>query len=180
MIKIAITGTESTGKTTIAKQLADYFKTIWVEEYARIYLNTFGKNYSEKDVWKIIKGQIELEKEKEKENNNNNNNNTFSILFTDTDTTVFKIWLENAYQRCPDWFLTLYETHHYDFYLLMKPDLIWEYDELREHSEMRGELHEKYIDELNKKKANYVIIEGVGKMRLDNAIDAVEKYLQTR
>ncbi|TAG91480.1 MAG: ATPase [Bacteroidetes bacterium] len=169
MIKIAITGTESTGKTTLAQQLAVHYQTIWVEEYARIYLNTFGKNYTEKDVWKIIKGQINLEKSKELLNP--------KILFLDTDTTVLKIWLENSYQRCPNWFLELYQNHHYDFYLLMKPDLVWEYDELREHSELREELHQKYIQALNQKNAKYVIIEGQQKNRFDKAVFEIDSFL---
>jgi GTPase SAR1 family protein len=38
IIKIALFGPESTGKTTLATQLADYFETAWVPEFARDYL----------------------------------------------------------------------------------------------------------------------------------------------
>jgi len=38
IIKIAIFGPESTGKTTLATQLAEYYKTVWVPEFARDYL----------------------------------------------------------------------------------------------------------------------------------------------
>jgi len=37
IIKIAIVGPESTGKSTMSKWLADYYKTIWVPEFAREY-----------------------------------------------------------------------------------------------------------------------------------------------
>ena len=38
--RIAITGPESTGKSTLTEQLANHFNTLWVKEYAREYLNT--------------------------------------------------------------------------------------------------------------------------------------------
>ena len=38
LIKIVLFGPESTGKTTLAKQLAKHYNTVWVPEYAREYL----------------------------------------------------------------------------------------------------------------------------------------------
>ena len=37
-LKIVLFGPESTGKTTLAKELASYYKTNWVPEFARDYL----------------------------------------------------------------------------------------------------------------------------------------------
>ena len=37
IIKIAIVGPESTGKSTISKGLAQHYQTLWVPEYARYY-----------------------------------------------------------------------------------------------------------------------------------------------
>lgn len=36
--RVAILGAESTGKTTLARMLALHFNTVWVEEYARNYM----------------------------------------------------------------------------------------------------------------------------------------------
>lgn len=38
--RIAVLGTESTGKTTLVRALAKYFNTSWVEEYGRTYVET--------------------------------------------------------------------------------------------------------------------------------------------
>ena len=38
IIKVVLFGPESTGKTTLAKELANHYKTEWVPEYAREYL----------------------------------------------------------------------------------------------------------------------------------------------
>ena len=37
-IKIVLFGPESTGKTTLSKQLAAHYETLWVPEFARDYL----------------------------------------------------------------------------------------------------------------------------------------------
>ena len=38
LLKVVIYGPESTGKTTLARQLASHYRTTWVEEFARDYL----------------------------------------------------------------------------------------------------------------------------------------------
>ena len=37
-LKVVLFGPESTGKTTLARQLANHFDTLWVPEYMREYL----------------------------------------------------------------------------------------------------------------------------------------------
>lgn len=49
--RIAIVGAESTGTTTLAQDLAAYFKTVWVPEVGRYFSE--GKRFgSERDVWR--------------------------------------------------------------------------------------------------------------------------------
>lgn len=38
IIKIVLFGPESTGKTTLSKQLARHYNTVWAPEFAREYL----------------------------------------------------------------------------------------------------------------------------------------------
>ena len=57
MLKIAILGPESTGKSTLAEQLAKYFGTDFVPEYSREYLKDFAGQYQIDDVVKIAQGQ---------------------------------------------------------------------------------------------------------------------------
>ena len=56
MYKIAITGPESTGKTALAKQLAEHYKTVWVPEFSREFLEQTNGKYTEKDLVTIFKG----------------------------------------------------------------------------------------------------------------------------
>ncbi|MDV7398455.1 ATP-binding protein, partial [Arthrospira platensis SPKY1] len=58
-LRIALTGPESTGKTTLAKALAARFDTVWAPEYARTYLERLGRPYQYGDLEVIARGQRE-------------------------------------------------------------------------------------------------------------------------
>ncbi|HEY6977001.1 MAG TPA: AAA family ATPase [Chitinophagaceae bacterium] len=59
--KIVVVGPESTGKSSLCKQLAEHFNTLWCPEYAREYLLAHGKEYSYDDLLTIATGQLQLE-----------------------------------------------------------------------------------------------------------------------
>src|SRR5215831_5450773 len=59
--KIVTIGPESTGKSTLCRQLAKHFSTIWCPEYAREYLNQNGVKYGYDDLIKIAQGQLVME-----------------------------------------------------------------------------------------------------------------------
>ena len=80
MFKIAITGPESTGKSTLAEKLARHFNVGFIPEYSRTYLENFEGQYTENDVVEIAKGQYNLILEEEKKNP--------EILIADTETIV--------------------------------------------------------------------------------------------
>ena len=61
--KVVIIGPESTGKSSLCKQLAAHYNTIWCPEFAREYLTTNGKKYAFEDLEIIAKGQLALEDE---------------------------------------------------------------------------------------------------------------------
>ena len=55
---ITIVGPESSGKTTLARQLAAHYGCPWVPEYAREYLEGLGRMYEEHDLEAIAQGQL--------------------------------------------------------------------------------------------------------------------------
>ena len=168
MIKIVITGPESTGKTTLAMQLSTYFKTVWVSEYARRYIDQLNQPYGFDDLEKIAKGQLELEDKKLLL--------AKKLIFCDTDLLTIKIWSEVKFNKCSKWIQKQVEERYYDHYLLCKPDLPWEYDPQREHPEQRNELFFLYEKELKKYGKSFSIIEGAGEQRLNNAIKVIQYH----
>jgi NadR type nicotinamide-nucleotide adenylyltransferase len=170
MIRVSITGPESTGKSWLAENLARKYQTVWVPEYAREFLGKTGGHYSYKDVLSIAQGQLEFEKALE--------NKAESILFSDTDSIVTRIWCEVKYGKVHPWILDAAENHRYDLYLLCNIDLPWQFDPLREHPEMRKQLFDRYLEVLKEMNLNYRIISGIGDERLLNAMAQVDEVLK--
>ena len=172
LIKIAVTGPESTGKSMMAQQLADHFMTVWVPEFARVHLLNIGRAYNYADILEIAQKQQASEKVFE--------SLAKKILFSDTELLVTKIWCEVKYGTCHPWILDAIEKQDYDLYLLMDIDLPWEFDPLREHPDKRKFLFEYYKSELEKYGFNYRVVSGSDDVRFKNALGYVEQLLKSR
>ena len=168
MIKIAITGPESTGKTSLAQNLAQEFDTLCTSEFARNYLDEINRPYEFEDIEIIAKNQRKLEDELFPKAN--------KILFCDTDILVTKIWSEFVFKKCDPWIIQKFEANDYDLYLLCNIDIVWEYDPQREHPHKRQELFDIYKNTLDASKFPYKIVNETGNQRTQNAIKAIQKY----
>ena len=180
--KIVILGPESTGKSTLCKQLAAYYNTAWVEEYAREYLLKNGTAYTYENLLDIAKGQVEAE-ELGMVNwelaNKSEIGNRKSEIFIDTDMYVIKVWCEFVFEKCHHWILNRIAERKYDLYLLCNIDLPWIKDELREYPDLvsRQKLYCYYKDILINQNVPWVDISGTYEERFEKAIKAVDKTL---
>lgn len=173
--KIVITGPESTGKSTLTQQLAQHYKTQWLPEYAREYLEINGKEYTQKDLLIIAKHQIAVEDKMIQQLAQNNE----EWLFVDTDLIVIKVWSEFVFGICDTWILRQIAERHYDGYLLCDVDLPWEKDNLREYPDLetRSILMEYYKDNLVNQKVPWTMITGNYENRLLGGINFIKKLL---
>lgn len=172
IIKIAVIGAESTGKSSLVKDLAEHYKTIYVSEYAREYFNTHNINLYSIEVFDTIyRTQI-------------NNENTALIhankfLFCDTSLITGKIWSDEVFGITAKYIDDNLTKVKYDLYLLMENDVPWVKDNQRKNPYNRNELYKKNIDELIKLDARYEIISGINEQRLKNAIIKINKIFGT-
>ncbi|TKC00535.1 AAA family ATPase [Pedobacter cryophilus] len=170
LIKIAIVGPESTGKSTISSALAKHFNTVWVPEYARYYCEGLTAACTLQDELNMFYGQLALEKSMEVVAKNN-------LLICDTTFMTVKIWSDHQLGETPATVLEAIKTHHYDHYLLLKNDLPWEDDPLRDFKDMGDHFMEVWRKELNNINASFVEVGGTDD-RLKKAISAVENFLK--
>ncbi|UIR55341.1 ATP-binding protein [Sphingobacterium sp. SRCM116780] len=169
--KIAIVGPESTGKSSIAQELAQYLNTVCVPEYAREYCKNLGNTYTLQDEVNMYYGQIALE-------------NTLiplaknDILICDTTIMTIKIWCDYLFGDTPQEVKDEINHHHYDLYLLMNIDLPWVEDPLRDFPDQREHFMAVWESELRSLNAKYTIISGLGEERFKNAIEAIATYFK--
>lgn len=162
MIRIAITGPESTGKSALAQALAEHFGTAWVPEYAREYLGKLDRPYHYDDLLAIADGQRRAE--------DSLDDGTEGFLFCDTDALVLYVWSTFRFGKCHPELNDWLEEGSYALHLLCDVDLPWEYDPLREHPEQRNELFSLYLRELEARRLPYRVVSGRGEERTANAI----------
>ena len=164
MLKVIVTGPESSGKTTLCNALAEYFNIPFTAEFAREFLNKLDGEYTQDDLLAIAKGQLQSEQLA---------TNNSQLTLHDTDLITIKIWSEYKYGDCDNWILEQIEKQKKEnrFYLLCKPDIPWESDPLRETPNNRVELFEIYKKELENLGLDYYVVEG--KRRLEAVIKKI-------
>ena len=148
MYKVAIIGPESTGKSTLARELAEQFKGTYVPEYAREYVERKGrKELTYDEVCEIAREQIKSISEA-------------GFYFFDTELIVTKVWLEYAFGKVPEWLVDAIKTYPMDLYLLTYPDIPWVPDPARYNGSqaMREELFDRYEEEVKATGVPYYVI----------------------
>ncbi|MBK7429033.1 MAG: ATP-binding protein [Saprospiraceae bacterium] len=165
MLKIAFTGPESTGKTTLAAQMAEEFSTIWVPEYAREYLTELNGPYTQNDILEIADMQWETMEFVSR--------SSLPYIFFDTDMLVIKVWNIYKYGNCPAEIEERWRHQEMDLYFLCGTDNAWEDDPLREHPEERDQLFSLYKKELLSSERPFVELWGSIPERLEEAMGMV-------
>jgi NadR type nicotinamide-nucleotide adenylyltransferase len=165
--RVAIIGPECTGKSELSKFLADHYKTEWVPEYARAYIDNLRRPYNQTDLLTIAHGQVRLEDEYARDAN--------TFLFCDTNLYVIKVWSMFKYGNCEKEILDQIANRKYDLYLLTYVDITWEEDPLREHPTKRQELYDIYLNEMKNQSVPFVEIKGEREQRRATALQAIER-----
>lgn len=168
--KIAVVGPESTGKSTLAEQLAAHYNTVWVPEYARSYCENLTEPCSWQDEINMFYGQLALEQKMLPLAN--------QLLICDTTFLTVKVWSDHVFGKTAAEVLDKLAEHSYDLYLLMNIDTPWEEDPLRDFPLLRNHFMDIWHAELKALNSNYIVISGMGTSRLESAISAIDLFLK--
>ena len=169
IFRISLIGPESSGKTFLAEALAKHFNTIWVPEFARHYVENLNRLYTKEDILYCAIMQFESEQLALL--------NANKFLFADTEMINNSVWLKDVYAETDEWIEENISANPYDLYLLLKPDLPFINDPVRENEHRRDFFFDWYKRELDKRSLNYAVISGKGDERMKNAIRDVEKII---
>ena len=170
MYRVVITGAESTGKTTLAEQLATHFKAPLSREFVRDYVESINRPIHVKDLRAIMEGQINYESEACK--------NTPRIAFHDTNLLSNSIYAEYYFKQQPKALGSVLSLTKYDLYLFCQNEIPWQPDgEQRDSPRARDEIHQAFEKHLADCPVPVIQIKGNPENRFHQAISAIREYL---
>ena len=168
-MRIAFTGPESSGKTTLSKWLStELSNSVCVLEYAREYLEE-KKIFraSEEDFREIVKEQCALFTQRK----------SYVHEIFDTDVFVLRIWNDEVFKlNLPE--LEILPSYKMDIHFLCAPDVEWEEDPLRNvpaQSE-RIRLFESYKSNLLEANSNFVVLNGSVDEKKSLVLASLQKF----
>lgn len=176
-LRIVLYGPESTGKTTLAKQLAERFGTVWVPEYMRTYSqekwDREGKVLEQSDMLPLAVGQMQLENKLAPQ--------ASKLLLCDTNLMELVVY-SKAYFR--GWVDPLLLKHalkaQYDLYILTYIDVPWIKDDLRDRPDHRESMFLMFKEALDTYNLPYQILRGTYAERLDRAEEMIVELLNDK
>ena len=172
LLKIVLFGPESTGKTTLAQLLASHFKTGWVPEYMREYLqNKWDEEHAAcepHDLLPIARGQMALE--------NKAAATAHELLFCDTNLLELVVYSRAYYEETvPPALLKHALKARYDLYFLTYIDVPWVEDDLRDRPNDRDKMFARFKTALDEHNLPYRILEGNLQQRFETAVKIIDQ-----
>ena len=168
--RVCVFGPESTGKSTLAENLAKEFDTLCVPEYARTHLEEQGGKLDESDIGKIARGQVASEDALAPYANR--------CIVSDTDILLTTVWSKFLYGSCPEWIEELAAERKADLYLLTDVDVPWVGDEVRYLPENRSDFFDLCRSTLEANDCNFVELRGAWSERDESARRAVAQLFR--
>ena len=196
-LRVSLVGAESTGKTTLARELAEalcarggsWMRTRWVPEFGRAYaldklararataaLDGRSPTRPEELRWEspefatIARGQIALEHEAAREGG--------PVLVADTDALATSIWHERYMGSVSAELQALAEANRPALTLLTHPDdVAFEQDGTRDGEAIRHWMHDRFVQALEESGRRFELVRGGRQQRREQALDAVRRLV---
>lgn len=174
MIRVVLTGSESTGKSTLAGRLAAHYGARLVPEFVRGYAEVRGGVIELSDHGPIARGQMALEDEHVARAAPD------GLVVQDTDLLSTVVYCEHYFGVCPAWIAETATTRRPDLYLLCEIDVEWVADGVRDRGHMREEMQRLFRDAVAQSGAPFAVITGAADERLLRATEVIDALLLAR
>jgi len=170
--RIVVLGAESTGTTSLAKSLAKHYHTSWAPEYGRTYSEgkitaKNGNNWTADEFIHIALVQNSLEDLLARKSN--------KLLICDTDAFATRLWFERYLGYLYPPLDEITNTQNKSLYILTGDEIPFVQDGLRDGEHIRHQMHQRFIEELNKFHLKYILVKGSRTQRQKQAISAIDE-----
>lgn len=172
LIRIVLTGSESTGKSVLARELAEHYGAELAPEFVREFARTLGREIDFGDTELIARGQVALEDEHAL--------HAERLLIQDTDLLSTAIYSEHYYGQCTPWIQQTARDRRPDLYLLLEIDVPWVPDDVRDRGTRREEMQQLFRDRVAASGSPYVVLRGSWDERRAGARKAIDDFVAHR
>lgn len=167
---ICLLGAESTGKTTLARQLAAHFDCPWVPEVLRAFCDERGRTPAREEQSEVLETQhrqVMAAQEVARQNK-------AAFVFCDTAPLLTAVYSDFVFGDCA-LYARARELHtSYSLTLFMAPDIDWVADGLqRDGAHVRTPVSQLILAQLNAMAAPFSTISGLGEQRFASALQAL-------
>jgi NadR type nicotinamide-nucleotide adenylyltransferase len=171
VVRVVLTGSESTGKSTLAAELASRYAVELVPEFVRAFAEKKGAAIDFGDHGPIARGQMALEDAAIARGDR--------LVIQDTDLLSTVVYCRHYFGRCPEWIEEAAATRLPDLYLLCATDIDWIADGVRDRGHMRDEMQQLFVDAVRASGARFVDVAGSPARRLEDATNAIDGVVGT-
>ncbi len=170
MKRVVLTGSESTGKTTLAQRLAEHYGAEYVPEFVRDYAARLKRPLDFNDHGPIAKGQIAAEDERIARHP--------TLIVQDTDLLSTVVYCTHYFGHCPPWIAEAAAARKPDLYLMCDMDVPWIPDGVRDRGHLREDMQTLFRDAVTASGVRWLSIGGESAERLARATHAVDALLK--
>lgn len=169
LTRVVLTGSESTGKSVLARELAEYYGAELAPEFVRDFAVAIGREIRFDDTEEIARGQIAIEDE--------HTALATRLLIQDTDLLSTVVYSRHYFDACVPWIQDAAGDRRPDLYLLMDIDVPWVRDGVRDRETRREEMQQLFRDAVAASGSRYAVINGSWARRRELAREAIDAML---
>ena len=174
ILRVVLTGSECTGKSTLAALLGKHFNVPVVPEYLRTYFIEHGGVLTYEDATPIAKGQLAAEEQTAQQLPDDGS----LLLLCDTNILSSVVYNHHYYGKNPSWIEDTLATAPYDLYLLCDIDVPWQSDGQRDMPDGREYMQGLFEAALKQRSLPYTVVSGSIEERFAKASTYIANMLK--
>ena len=173
VMRVVVIGSESSGTTTLARALAEHYRTVWVPEYGRTYTEgrqPCGLPWRSDEFTFIAIEQARMEDALAALANR--------VLICDTDPFATSIWHERYMGQPSDAVREIARTRRYDLYIVTDASIPFVQDDIRDSEPLRQWMQRRFVEELARLTTPAIVVTGPHDERFAAAVSRIDELLQ--
>ena len=174
-LRIVIVGAESTGTTTLSRDLAEALKVPWVPEVGRYYTEsilTSELDWNDEDFYSIGRLQQNYENEIAARSN--------GVIVCDTNAVATELWQKRYMGKTTEDMRTIAAQDKADLYIITGDEIPFVQDGIRDGEHIRRDMHTWFEEHIAKTGTPFSVVRGSKTDRLKEAVTHARKMIADR